>query len=105
MSEREEKPEWWVENEALREFLDLPSYTPPRFADGTYTHEVIPELEQEHDCKIQLIGVNVEYLDDWEVRIDEEPVDTIGHSRDENGNTVYEVDADRFREIVAAAAV
>lgn len=103
MSEREEKPEWWVENEQLREFLDLPDYTPPRFSDGTYTHEVIPELERRYDCTIQLIGVNVEYLDDWEIRLDREPIDSIGHTRDENGNTVYEIDAEQFREIVVGS--
>lgn len=100
MSDSAERPEWWIANEKLREFLGLPSYSPPRFSDGTYTHEVIPELEERHCCTIQLAGVNVEYLDDWEVRIDGDPRFTIGHGRDDNGNTVYDMDAERFVTLV-----
>ena len=94
------RPEWWIENEKLREFLGLPSYTPPRFSDGAYTHDVVPDLEERHGCEIQFIGVNVEYLEDWEVRIDGEPEFTIGHGRDENGNTIYGIDSEQFTELV-----
>lgn len=90
------KPEWWIENEQIRRAYDLPEYDPPKFDDGTYLHNVVPELESAHNCTIQLIGVNTEYLDDWEVRVDEEVVFTVGHRRDENGNTVYEIDPRDF---------
>lgn len=95
-----EKPEWWIENDKLREFLGLPTYSPPRFADGVYTHEVVPALEREYDCEIQFIGVNTEYLEDWDVRIDGEEVFEIGRHRDENGNTIYEIDSETFRRRV-----
>lgn len=96
----EERPEWWVENEALREFLGLPEYTPPRFSDGVYTHDVIPALEERYGCDIRPLGVNTNYLEEWELRIDNEPAFMITRHRDENGNTVYEITSEEFRERV-----
>ena len=101
MEPREEKPEWWIENEKLREFLGLPEYTPPRFADEVHTHEVIPDLEEKYDCEIRPIGINTEYLEEWEVRVDNECAFMIGRHRDENGNTVYEIESDEFRRRIA----
>lgn len=100
MEPQKEKPEWWIENEKLREFLGLPDYTPPRFADEVYTHEVFPEVEERYDCEIRPMGVNTEYLEDWEVRIDNECAFMIGRYRDENGNTVYDLESDEFVERV-----
>lgn len=94
------KPDWWRENERIRSEMELPPYDPPRFEDGIYTHEVIDPLESRHDCTIRFMGVNTHYGDDWEVRIDGEPILTIGHHRDKNGNTVYETTAEDFREHV-----
>ena len=91
-----EKPDWWVANESLRTEMALPPYRPPRFADGTYTHEVVSDLEAAHDCLIRFMGVNTEYPEDWEVRVDGEPVMGIGRHRDRNGNTVYEMAAAAF---------
>lgn len=94
----DDRPEWWAENESLRAEMELPPYRPPRFADGTHTHEVVPELEERHGCLVRFIGVNTEYPEDWEVRVDGEPVMGIGRHRDRNGNTVYEMDATEFVE-------
>lgn len=96
------KPEWWVENEELREFLDLPEYTPPRLADDVYTHEIVSELEERFDCELRFVGIDTRYPEDWELRIDGESAFTIGHRRDENGNTVYTMDAETFRRRVEA---
>jgi hypothetical protein len=96
----EERPEWWVENEELREFLGLPEYTPPRFADGVHTHDVIPELEERYGCDIRPLGINTRYLEEWELRIDNEFAFMISRHRDENGNTVYEITSDEFRKRV-----
>jgi len=71
MTANQGKSAWWVENEELRAYLDLPDYTPPRFADGTYTHDLIPELEEKYDCDIRFLGVDTRYLEDWEVRVDD----------------------------------
>ena len=90
------KPDWWLRNEREREQMDLPSYEPAQFANGTYVHEVVSELESEHDCTITFLGVNTEYPDNWEVRVDGERAFTVGRSRDENGNTEYHLDADAF---------
>lgn len=97
------RPDWWAENEAIRESLDLPRYEPPRFADGTYTHEVVPALEREHGCSIRLLGVNTTYPEDWELRVDGERVRSVERRRDTNGNTVYGLTAAAFRAAVRDA--
>lgn len=97
-----EQPDWWTENEELKEYLGLPPYDPPRFEDGTYLHDVVPDLEERFDCDVQLIGVNTEYLDDWEVRLDGTTAFEVGRRRDENGNTIFLTDPDRFCERVEA---
>lgn len=91
------KPEWWVANEAVKAAFDLPAYEPPRFADGTYTHDVVPDLEAEFDCTIRFLGVNPRYPEDWQVRVDGQPLFSIGRRRDEDGNTVYQLDAEAFQ--------
>lgn len=97
----EDKPSWWTENETLKREMELPTYEPPRFEDGTFTHEVVEPLEAEYDCVIQFRSdLNPAYPEDWELRIDYEPVTRIARHRDENGNTVYEITPSAFRRIV-----
>lgn len=95
------KPDWWSENEELRREMDLAEYEPPRFSDGTYTHEIVDELEETYDCRIQFRSdVNPEYPEDWEIRIDHESAARISRHRDKSGNTVYETSPEQFRETV-----
>lgn len=94
------RPSWWIENERLREELSLPRYEPSRFNDGTYTFRVINALEAELNCKINILGVDPEYPEDWEVRVDNERLFAIGRHRDESGNTVFEMTADDFETAV-----
>lgn len=91
-----DKPDWWIANEEAKAAMNLPDYEPPRFRDGVYVHEVVPSLERKYDCEIKFLGINVDYLDKWEVRIDDEPRITIDRSRDERGNTVYGIESDEF---------
>ena len=91
------KPDWWVENEIVRDEMNLPEYRPPRFEDGTHTHEVVPTLEDRFDCKIQFAGLDSRYPEDWHVRVNGESWFRIGHRRDENANTVYEIDSKTFK--------
>lgn len=98
VDDRDQLPEWWVKNRALRDESDLPPYQPPRFQDGVYTFEVIPALEDEYDCSILLAGFNTRYPEDWRVEVDGEPLMEIGRRRDENGNTVYELSSSEFRK-------
>lgn len=95
-----EKPDWWRANEEDRAALDLPDYEPPRFADDVYVHDVVPDLELRFDCEIRLLGRNVDYLDDWDVRIDGVDRFTIGRKRDDRGNTRYMLTADEFERRV-----
>lgn len=92
----DEKPDWWRRNARLREEMELPRYDPPRFRDGVYTHSVVPELEQRYGCSIRFVGINTAYLDAWEVRVDGTTAFTVERRRDENGNTVYLLDAEEF---------
>ncbi|MFB6281463.1 MAG: hypothetical protein ABEH40_05550 [Haloferacaceae archaeon] len=98
------KPDWWRENERIRASLDLPAYEPPRFADGTYTHEVVEPLEAELGVGIRFVAVDPRHGDDWTVRVDGDPALTVGRRRDDAGNTVYEIDPGPFERRVRAAA-
>ena len=98
----EDQTDWWRENDRLREELGLSEYRPPRFADSTYTHEITDEIEAIYDCRIQFIGINTRYPEDWEIRINGEVAFDIGRYRDDQGNTVYEISAEEFRERVEA---
>ncbi|MFP4625803.1 MAG: hypothetical protein ACOCQ3_02165 [Natronomonas sp.] len=97
------KPEWWDENQAIRDRLDLPVYEPPRLSDGTYTHEVVPDLEEEHECTIRLLGVNTTYPEAWELRVDGETVREIERHRDARGNTVYGITTSALRNAIDSA--
>ncbi|MFC7157207.1 hypothetical protein ACFQPA_17370 [Halomarina halobia] len=90
-------PDWWRENAELRRTMGLPNYEPPRFADGVYTYDVISRLEAAYDATIRFVGVDTRYEDDWEIRVDGEPVREIGRHRDRNGNTVFEASSDEVR--------
>lgn len=98
-----DRPDWWARNERIREELDLPTYEPPRLADDSYTHEVVPDLEARHDCTVRFIGVNTTYPEAWELRVDGEPVRKIARRRDTNGNTVYGLTAAELRAAVREA--
>jgi hypothetical protein len=98
-----EKPDWWVENEQIRESMGLPEYDPPRFEDDVYVHEVIDDLEAECDCTVQIIGLDTDYLDDREVRVDGEVAFTVGRLRTERGNTVYQIPSEEFASRVEQA--
>ncbi|MFC7157647.1 hypothetical protein ACFQPA_19655 [Halomarina halobia] len=89
-------PGWWTRNQRLRKDRGLPPYQPPCFADGTHTHEIVPELEEEFNCSILFAGTNTSYPDDWMVEVDGRPLFRIGRHRDDSGNTVYELSAEEF---------
>ncbi len=95
-----DKPRWWIENEKLKAVLDLPPYEPPRFLDGTYTHWVVRRLEDEYDCDIRFIDVNPVGSASRQVRVDGEVALTVGNRRDDDGNTVYTMTAERFRNAI-----
>ena len=89
-------PDWWIENQSIKLGMNLPAYDPPRFEDGTYTHTIVPVLEEELECEILFIGIDVRYLDDWEIRIDDTPVCEIKKYRTQEGNTIYGIDSEKF---------
>lgn len=93
---------WIARNAALRREMDLPPYEPPRFSDGQYVHTIVRPLEAAFECRISFTGVNTTYPDAWEIRVDGTPVCSIDRRRDSNGNTVFEMEATQFREIVRA---
>ena len=95
-----ERPDWWQENKELRQAMGLPTYEPPRFINGVYTHNVVGNLEEQYNCTIQFIGVNVRHEDNWEIWVNGEPVIEIGRHRDQDGNTIYEMTSDKFHSIL-----
>ena len=103
MAPSEEKPAWWRANLRDRAALELPAYEPARFADGTYVHEVVGSLEAELGCELRLLGRNVTWGDAWAVRVDGEPAFTVTRTRDDAGNTHYQLDAATFERRVRAA--
>ncbi|WP_246989714.1 hypothetical protein [Halorientalis marina] len=99
MTGNDRKPSWWLENKRLKEGeMELPEYEPPRFKNGVYTHLVVTELQEEYGYMIRFAGKNTRYLDDWQVRVDHQPVMSIGRRRDNNGNTIYTMTSDSFRK-------
>lgn len=100
MTEPDDAPEWWRENEAFRDAMGLPSYEPPRFEDGTYAFEVVEAIEDDTDCRVRFLGVDTRYRDDWEVRVDGETAFEVGRRRDDNGNTIYQTTARQFEEAI-----
>jgi len=64
---------------------------------------VIPPLEEEIECSIRILGININYSDDLNVRIDGKTVFSLGRHRTGNGNTVYELSSEEFRHRIKAA--
>lgn len=96
-------PDWWARNRRLREERGLPPYEPPRFRDGVYTYEVVPDLEEEFNCSILFAGANPRYPDDWTVEVDGRALFEIGRHRDNSGNTVYELKSGAFERTLREA--
>lgn len=99
----ESLPAWW--RRAIEEFQahDLRPYRPPRFEDGTLAHETIDALEREFGVDIAFGSVGTDYREEWTVRIDGDPVGTVGRHRSVEGYTVYEVESDRFESLIREA--
>lgn len=98
------KPDWWLENENLRRDMDLAEYEPPRFESGEYVHNIVAELESEYGCEIQFrSSINPDYPNDWVVQLDQTTVVNVSRHRNEDGNTVYELTAAAFRDLVKSS--
>lgn len=89
-------PAWWQRAIEHFERHDLRPYRPPRFEDGTAKHEVEAILEAELDAEIAFTCVNASVGDEWTVRVDGEPIGTIGRHRSPDGYTVFEMAATEF---------
>ena len=80
--------------------MDLPPYQPPRFLDEVFLHTIVEKLEQRYDIKILILGRDTRYGDDWVITVDGTDVASVGRHRDNNSNTIYELESDEFCEIV-----
>lgn len=103
MDDRADLPNWWINNQRLRDEMGLPEYRPPRFCDGTYTHETVSKLETELDIALCFRGFDTRYSDDFTVVADGEPLFDVGRKRDNAGNTIYQVTNEEFRKRVESA--
>lgn len=95
-----EQPEWWQQNEQLREEMGLPAYRPPRFDDGVFTHNVVERLEAEYDCTITFRSKQPRHPCEWEIHIDGEEIGTTGRRRTDRGNTIYQLSSTAFVNLV-----
>lgn len=93
-------PDWW--REAVEEFEahGLRPYRPPRFADDILKYYVVNTLERELDVKIEFIGIDVDADSNWIVRVDGETVAEVGHHRDPEGYSVFEIDSVNFASMI-----
>lgn len=96
-------PAWW--RTAVEEFdaHDLRPYRPPRFADGTFVHELRDDLERDLDVAIGFGATGSDYRERWTVRIDGDPAFEIPRFRAAEGYTVYDVDPETFADRVRTA--
>jgi len=92
-----ELPTWWRHAIEHFEARGLNAYRPARFTDGTLTRRVAAELEAELDVSITLRCKNASVGDDWTIRVDGDPVGTVGRHRSKEGHTVFETTANEFR--------
>lgn len=95
-----EQPEWWRQNEHLREEMGLPTYQPPRFDDGVFTYKVVQRLEEEYDCTITFRSKSPRHPCEWEIHIDGEEVGTTDRRRTDRGNTIYRLSSTAFVDLV-----
>ena len=95
-------PPWW--QDAVEEFADhdLRPYRPPRFADGTYVHEIRDRLETALGIEITIGATGDEFRNRWTVRVDGEPTTRIPRYRSADGYTVYDVDPSTFETRIRA---
>lgn len=91
---------WWRNNIEVFDAHGMRPYRPPQFSDGAYTPKVIRTLEKEHGVSIQLRVLDPQAGNDWEIRIDGEPVETVKRYRDDGGFSVYAIDSEAFRQLV-----
>lgn len=96
-------PDGWVEQARFRERYDLPPFRPPRFADGTPVHEVIPDLEAELGVSVTFVARDIE-AEGWTVEVDGARACRVDRTRDDAANTVVGMDAEAFREAIRKAS-
>ena len=96
-------PDWWAD--AVRQFEShgLRPFRPSRFANGALAYHVVDRLETELDVTIRIVGIDVEYGDDWTVFVDDEPVDTVPRRRSRQGYTIFGISSDEFESLVRTA--
>ena len=97
------EPEWWAENEEIKQRYELPEYDAPRFEDGEYVHDVVTELEETFDVKIRLLNSEPVGNGVWEINVDGEVVAECERYRDEKANSVFEVSSEEFRDRVTSS--
>lgn len=93
-------PQWWREN--IEEFRahDMRPYRPSQFIDGEYTFPLITELEDELDVVIQLRATNPQEGEDWELYVDNKYIAAIGHHREGDGYSLYEIESTNFESLI-----
>lgn len=96
-------PDWWRENiEEFRNYQMRP-YRPPRFADGELVPPILSRLQDELGVEIRLRAINPEVGNNWELYVDGTHVADVGRTREGEGFTEYDIDAEAFEAAVRSA--
>jgi hypothetical protein len=93
-----DKPDWWRANEELRQEYQLPSFTPPSFQDGRYVHSVVEDIEEQHNCTIQIVSQNPTADEGWTVLVDGTEVLRTERYRNKDVNAKFKHTSDKFRK-------
>ena len=91
---------WWRRNVDEFRAHEMRPYRPPRFRDGTITPRVIKHLESELNVSVRFRVIDPQEDHNWGLWVDDERIDTVERRREEGGYSVYDLDAERFEELV-----
>lgn len=91
-----ELPDWWREAIKEHEQFDLRPYRPPRFSDGRVAPPVLEDLRRRLDIDLKIMGMNVDYQEEWSVVIDDVEAFKVGRRRLPEGYTQFDIKCSRF---------
>jgi hypothetical protein len=94
------QPDWWQQNELLKQSYELSSYDAPRFQDDPYVHEVVSSIEDELDIQVRFINSEPVENGLWQISINGNSIEEFGRYRDEDANSVFKIHSEEFRESI-----
>jgi len=97
-----EYPVWWKENINTHRKHNLRPYRVPRFSDGTIVPKVVNHIERAYDVDIRIRRINSNNEEDWEVWVEDTPLESFSRTREGRGYTIYHIPSDRFIQLISS---